>query len=267
MDELPAHQEHYTDKRIKHAQLIWGTGFISPGGPQEVARIVEDVDITGKDVLDVGCGIGGPSLELVKTHGAKTVLGIDIEQSVLKWAQQAAITAGLQDSISFKLVQPGPFPLEDSSFDVLFSKEALIEIADKEALYAEILRVLKPGGWFVASDWLKGDEPESDPLRQLVEGAPVGFSLISLKEAARGLEIAGFIEVAVRNRNAWYREEARRELAQIEGPMRLRLIELSGQEITDKQAAFQRLKIAALDSGDFCPAHLKARKPHTPLSY
>ncbi len=143
----------------------------------------------------------------------------------------------------------------------------MIEIADKEAIYAEILRVLKPGGWFVASDWLKGDEPESDPLRQLVEGALVGFSLISLNEAVRKLEIAGFIEVAVRNRNAWYREEARRELAQIEGPMRLRLVELSGQEITDMQAAFQRLKIAALDSGDFCPAYLKARKPHTPLSY
>jgi ubiquinone/menaquinone biosynthesis C-methylase UbiE len=264
MDELPAHQEHYTDKRIKHAQLIWGTGFFSPGGPEEVARIVEDVDITGKAVLDVGCGMGGPSLELLKTHGAKTVLGIDIEQTVLKWAQQAAETAGLRDSISFKLVQPGPFPLEDSSFDVVFSKETLIEIADKEAVYAEILRVLKPGGWFVASDWLKGDGPESDALRQLVAGGPLEFNLISLKEAAKELKVAGFIEVAVRNRNAWYLEEARRELAKIEGPMRLRLVELSGQEPTDRQTAFQRLKIAALDSGDFCPAHIKAMKPLIP---
>ena len=98
MDEKPTHQEHYSDKRIKHAQLIWGAGFFSPGGPEEVDRTVEDVDITGKVVLDVGCGIGRPSLELVKTHGAKIVLGIDIEQNVLKWAQQ---TAELRDSISF----------------------------------------------------------------------------------------------------------------------------------------------------------------------
>lgn len=179
-----------------------GISPFSPGGPEEVARRVEDVDITDKAVLDVGCGIGGPSLELVRTHGARTVLGIDIERNVLKWAQQTAETAGLRDAISFELVQPGPFPLEDSSFDVVFSKEALIEIDDIEAVYAEILRVLKPGGWFVASDWLKGDGPESDALRQLVVGGPVGFNLKSLKEAAKELEVAGFVEVAVRNRNA-----------------------------------------------------------------
>jgi hypothetical protein len=48
MDELPAHQEHYTDKRIKHAQLFWGSGFFSPGGPEEVARTVENVDTAGE---------------------------------------------------------------------------------------------------------------------------------------------------------------------------------------------------------------------------
>jgi len=260
MKDLPSHQEIYTDGRIKHLQLIWGPGFLSPGGPEEVAQIVEGVDIAGKDVVDVGCGIGGPTVELVKTHAAKSVLGIDIEQGLLNWAQKAAEIDGLQDSVSFKLVQPGPLPLENSSYDIVFSKEALIEIANKQALYEEILRILKPGGWFIASDWLKNDGPESDILKRFVESAPVEFNLISLGEAAIGLEQAGFVEVEIRNRNEWYQEEARRELAHIEGPLRSHLIEASGQEITNKQAAFQRLKIAALDSGDFCPAHLKARK-------
>jgi hypothetical protein len=46
--------------------------------------------------------------------------------------------------------------------------------------------------------------------------------------------------------------------------MRLRLVEISGQEATDRQTAFQRLKIAALESGDFCPAHIKAIKSPIP---
>jgi len=261
MEDLPAHQEVYTDQFVKHLQLVWGTGFLSPGGPEEVGQILEGVHITGQSVLDVGCGIGGPALELVKTHGARSVLGFDVEQGVLNWAIKAAETAGLQDRVSFRLIQPGPFPLENSSVDIVFSKDTMIQIADKQALYAEILRILKPGGWFVASDWLKGDGPDSDPLRQFVEGAAMEFNVISLGEAARALEVAGFVEVAVRNRNAWYREEARRELAQIEGPLWPRLVEVSGQEIASKHAAFTRLKIAALDSGDFCPAHIRARKP------
>ena len=261
MRELPSQYEIYTNQRIKHLQLIWGTGFLSPGGPEEVALILEGINITGKKVVDVGCGIGGPTLELVKTHGAKFVVGIDIEQGLLNWARQTAENAGLQSSMSFKLVQPGPFPLEDSSFDIVFSKEALIEIADKDAIYEEILRILKPGGWFVASDWLKNDGPESDILKLFVDSVPIDLNLISIAEAARALEIAGFDKVDIRNRNEWYREEARRELAQIEGPARDQLIEVSGKEYTNKHAASQRLKIAALDSGDFCPAHLRGRKP------
>lgn len=51
---------------------IWGQGFLSPGGPEEVARVVGVHDFKGKSVLDIGCGAGGifcASAWLIGTEG------------------------------------------------------------------------------------------------------------------------------------------------------------------------------------------------------
>ena len=221
----------------------------------------ERVDVAGLEVLDLGCGLGGPSLELVRTHGAKRVLGLDVEQGVLQGAGQAAAAAGLADRVSFKLVQPGPLPLADRSFDLVFSKDALTEVKDKKEIYAEVLRVLRPGGWFVASDWLQGDRAGSDRFREWVKLALVPFNMASLGETARLLAEVGFVEVEVRSRNAWYQAEARRELARMAGPLWPRLVEARSEAAARRSLAFWRMMIEVLDSGEFCPAHIRARKP------
>ena len=59
--------------------LIWGKGFIAPGGEGNVDRIVEGVDLNGKRVLELGSGAGGGSLVLAGKHGAK-VVGLELEQ-------------------------------------------------------------------------------------------------------------------------------------------------------------------------------------------
>ena len=51
-------EEHYPPRMIAMLEAIWGEGFLSPGGPAEVARVLEGHDIRGKAVLDIGCGAG-----------------------------------------------------------------------------------------------------------------------------------------------------------------------------------------------------------------
>ena len=49
----------YTDEFITKLQIAFGKGFLSPGGMEEIAKIVEGIDMSGKEVLDIGVGIGG----------------------------------------------------------------------------------------------------------------------------------------------------------------------------------------------------------------
>ena len=120
----------YSDESIIEFEAIFGAGFMSSGGQEEVAKIVENVALAGKHVLDIGVGLGGPACLLVEEHGAARVTGIDVEDTVLEKAAQAVSRRGLQDRVVLKRVEPGPLPFDDESFDVVFSKDAIIHIPD-----------------------------------------------------------------------------------------------------------------------------------------
>ena len=69
-------------------------------------------------------------------------------------------------------------PLDDRNFDVVFSKDSIVHIPDKVALAQDVFRVLKPNGWFVASDWLIGhdDEPSPEMVLTMQESVEKFFS-------------------------------------------------------------------------------------------
>ncbi len=255
-------REFYGAPFIAKLELLWGDGFLSPGGREEVALILEGLDLTGLTVLDVGCGIGGIDLLLVEEHGAARVLGIDVEDLVLEHAMARARDAGLADRLSFRKVAPGPFPLADASFALVFSKDSLVHIPDKGALYAEVLRVLKPGGVFAASDWMRRDAtPPSDEMKTWLQEISLALDLAPLDQAEALLRQAGFEAVEVTKRNAWYRSEAAREVERLEGGLREPVIEILGQAGYETWLSGKRKSVRLLERGEFCPGHLRGRKP------
>lgn len=139
-------QIHYTDHFTLWCESDFGEGFLSPGGRKEVAKIVEGIDLTGKEVLDIGVGLAGPACVLVEELGAARVIGIDVEDPVLRRAARTVERHGLSERVVLKLVEPGPLPFEDETFDIVFSKDAILHIPDTGALFCEAHRVLRPGG-------------------------------------------------------------------------------------------------------------------------
>ena len=140
--------------------MQWGVGFLSPGGPEEVREILSGIDIDGKALLDIGCGTGGPSIVIAREFRPAQVIGIDIEPYLIERGRAAVVEAGLEGAIDLRLVKAGALPFKDQSFDIVFSKDSLIHIEDKPALYREVLRVLRPGGLFAASDWLRSADAD-----------------------------------------------------------------------------------------------------------
>ncbi len=152
-----AESRQYSDAVLASMQSLYGKGFLSPGGAAEVFDIVEGLSIDGREVLDLGCGIGGASAVLAGELGAARVLGIDVEPDSLEQAASLVEEAGLADRVSLELVAPGPLPLPDGAFDAIFTKDVICHVPDKPALLAEAYRVLRPGGVFACGDWVKGE--------------------------------------------------------------------------------------------------------------
>ncbi|MCC5976071.1 MAG: methyltransferase domain-containing protein [Rubellimicrobium sp.] len=254
-------EDHYPPRLIALLEAIWGEGFLSPGGPDEVARVIGDHDITGKSVLDIGCGAGGIDIALVSAHGAGYVVGIDVEDTVIDHARGRIAAAGLTDRIGLVKVAPGPLPFPPGTFDVVFSKDSIVHIAEKHALMAEVSRVLRPGGWFLASDWLIGTETISDRMAAYIAAEGLDFGMATPARYLDAMKAAGFEQIETVSRNAWYREQARTELARLQGDAGAAVESLVGPEFVAHNVEIWERMIPVLDSGEHCPTHLRARKP------
>jgi SAM-dependent methyltransferase len=254
--------DHYPPRMIAMLQAVWGLGFLSPGGQAEVARLIGDHDLTGLSVLDIGCGAGGIDIALVQAHGAGFVTGIDVEDPVIDHARGLIAAAGLSARIGLAKVAPGPLPFPPGAFDVVFSKDSIVHIPDKAALMAEVFRVLRPGGWFLASDWLIGhDDAPSPAMAAYIAAEGLDFGMASPARYRAAMQGAGFVQVGTVSRNAWYRTTAREELARLRGADGAAAAGIVGADFVEQNCGIWQRMIPVLDTGEHCPTHLRAQKP------
>ncbi len=243
-------------------EAVWGEGFMSPGGSDEVDRYLGGIDLAGLSVLDIGCGLGGIDIHLVSCHGAAKVTGIDVEAWLIDRCATLADKNRVKDRTEFILVEPGPLPFADAGFDMVTSKDSIIHIADKNALAADIFRVLGPGGWFAASDWLAGYENEpSAEMQDYLDAEGLDFGLASADTYASALEAAGFADIEIIDRNEWYREQARAERERLGGILYDGLADQVGAVFLEHSIDVWDKMIIALDQGQLRPTHLRGRKP------
>lgn len=114
----------------------------------------------GATVLDIGCGIGGASRFLTATYGAR-VTGVDLTPEFIEIARMLSERAGLSDRVSYRVADATRLPFDDASFDYAWTQHVAMNIRDRDRLYAEVFRVLEPGGSFAIYDVVRGD---GDPL-------------------------------------------------------------------------------------------------------
>ena len=254
--------QEYDDNLMALLEAVWGEGFMSPGGVDEVDRYLNGIELTGLSVLDIGCGLGGIDVHLVKRHGAAMVTGIDVDPALIDRCDLLAQKYEVTAQIEFICVEPGPLPFGNASFDIVTSKDSIIHIPDKKELAADVYRVLAPGGWFVASDWLAGYEGEpSHEMKEYLVTEGLDFGLASAKTYLEALESAGFTDIEIVDRNDWYRQQARQEREQMGGILYDGLASKVGTEFLEHEIEVWDKMIIAIDQEQLRPSHLRGRKP------
>ncbi|GAQ51815.1 SAM-dependent methyltransferase [Streptomyces acidiscabies] len=107
----------------------------------------------GRNVLDIGCGIGHPALRLARTTGAQ-ITGITISTSQVRIATDHAARAGLDHLARFQYADATALPFTDHAYNAAWAVESLLHIPDTHRALTEIHRVLAPGSPFVISDMI-----------------------------------------------------------------------------------------------------------------
>jgi len=207
----------YTESSIRRYEFIFGKTYVSTGGEETTARILESLGLKeGDRVLDVGCGIGGSAFYMARKYGV-TVHGVDLSSNMISLAQkyQAEMEENVKDKVTFELSDITHHDFQLSSFDVIYSRDAILHIADKNLLFGKFFKWLKPGGKVVITDYCHGDkEKHSDPFKAYVQQRH--YHLLSVPEYGRILHRAGFNQVVAEDRSPQFIEILEQELSRLQ---------------------------------------------------
>jgi ubiquinone/menaquinone biosynthesis C-methylase UbiE len=162
------------------------------GNPQQIALLKE-----GEVLLDLGCGGGFDCfLAAEKVGPSGRVIGVDMTPEMIDKARRNA-RAGGYTNVEFRLGEIEHLPVADSSVDVVLSNCVINLSSDKQQVYREAWRVLKPGGRLAISDIVAvADLPEA-LKNDLEKHAGCIAGAATAEETVRMLREAGFIDYSV----------------------------------------------------------------------
>jgi len=176
-EDLTSGIAHFYDKSSKLWEDVWGEhmhhGYYVPANrtdhQQAQIDLIDEVlkwsNVTeAKNVVDVGCGIGGSSRHIAKKFDCKTS-GITLSPYQAARGNELAKEQGLDDRVNLRVANALSMPFEKDSFDLIWSLESGEHMPDKAKFVNELVRVTAPGGRIIVVTWCHRDlEPGETKL-------------------------------------------------------------------------------------------------------
>ena len=151
LKEKGVNPEQATADDLHAVDMIHMGGLAATDTLAELARVR-----AGHHVLDVGAGVGGPARRIARKYGAH-VKGVELSEPMRQTAAALTALVRLQDQVKFMHGSALMLPFEDGAFDVLVMQHVAMQIAEKDQLFGECARVLRPGGVLALHEIFEGD--------------------------------------------------------------------------------------------------------------
>lgn len=123
----------------------------------ELTAFLDELD--GREVLDVGCGLGGTARYLASSFDCR-VTGVDLTPAYISLAEKLSEMTGLEEKTTFYEASALELPFSEGEFDIVWMEHVQMNIPSKDQLIDEIKRVLRPDGVFVFHEIFSASEAE-----------------------------------------------------------------------------------------------------------
>ncbi|MBJ3764246.1 class I SAM-dependent methyltransferase [Maribius pontilimi] len=229
------------------------------GGLEATLALLDQLEIdSNSHVVDLGCGLGGTARHIVHRYGAR-VTGVDLTPDFVTVAQELNRRVGYDQRITLHEGSVLDVPLTDGVADLVTMFHVGMNIADKNALFAEASRLLRPGGRFALFDVMLGAS-DADLVYPLPwSGIPETSRVEAPGVYRRAAHAAGLEQVSERDRSQfaldYFARLNRHVLAEGQPPLGIHL--LMGDNAAEKLQNYRE----NVSKGVMAPTEMIFRKP------
>ncbi len=179
----------YTRRSILRSEWMYGRGFQSPGHLPIMERFCRRLPMTrGMNILDIGSGLGGAAFYFAEHYDA-SVLGLDVAPAMIEISRERAQEDDVK-TVRFVQGDVRTATLPRNAFDLAWTRDCILYVAEKDAVWRAMFDALKPGGTMFMTDFCRQAEPLSGAFADYLDTCH--YHLHTVDQYAASLAAAGF---------------------------------------------------------------------------
>ncbi|HEY9548890.1 MAG TPA: methyltransferase domain-containing protein [Kiloniellaceae bacterium] len=158
--------------RLEVMQQIWGKGMSGPGDEDYILRLVKPLGLNpAHTIIDVGAGLGGAT-RLISEKFDIWITGLESDREVADAGMELSTMAGLAKRAPIHYFDMDRYEFRENSTDCVISKEALFTVEDKDRLLKEIIRMIRPRGQLLFTDYVLSEKADERAVFAWADGEP-----------------------------------------------------------------------------------------------
>lgn len=246
--------DHYSPEYLGMLEAAYGENMMSEGSDEAIGNMFVGVDLSNKEILDIGSGLGGVAFWIAKKYPGSHITGLEISRQLVDESRKRT-PPKLAKQVDFVFNSDNhKLPFADESKDIVMARGVMLHLplTEKLVLFKEIKRVLKKNGWFINSDWVSTMDGKWGPLvTKMIEIDGLTMFAHNKKTYKKILRDVGFTKISEKDGTKKYAKYNLDIVHHLESaPVKEKFIKDFGQKTWQETRDVYQLIVDAHNSGE-----------------